>query len=177
MFSFILSLSSYASDACRNLRNNRSEISRNIGREVYSKLLEIVSTFLSRGFRSLKLRFLLSKEIFFINQCFRARQRKKKKKNDQFVAFLLSVSLAFSAPQFRHYFSFPNFFFFFILSPPFPGFSRCFLNIDSLYIRAEKQTRVTKVEIRTIDTEKRERCSSIFSRFFFFFFFSMNGVG
>lgn len=35
--------------------------------EVYSsELLEIVSTFLSRGFRSLKLRFLLSKEIFFL---------------------------------------------------------------------------------------------------------------
>lgn len=71
----------YSFPGCRNLRNNRSEISRNIGREVYSsKLLEIVSTFLSRGFHSLKLGFLLSKEIFFTDPCFRGAVKKGKEK-------------------------------------------------------------------------------------------------
>lgn len=159
-------------DACRNLRNNRSEISRNIGREVYSsKLLEIVSTFLSRGFHSLKLGFLLSKEIFFTDPCFRGAVKKGKEKK------MINSLPSFS--RFPWHFqcllvsSFTSRFliFFFVLSLPFPGFSRCFLNIESLYIRAEKQTRVTKVEIRTIDTEKKGTKLVHFFPFFFFFFF------
>lgn len=172
MFSFILSLSSYASDACRNLRNNRSEISRNIGREVYSKLLEIVSTFLSRGFRSLKLRFLLSKEIFFINQCFRARQRKKKKK--KMINSLPSFSRFpwhLVPPSFVITSRFLTFFFFLFFLRRFQDSLVVFL-ISTRYTSERKNKRELRKWKFERSTRKKGNDARPFFPVFSFFFFS-----